>query len=248
MFKVSVIMPSFNSANFIKKAIDSVLSQSYSQWELIIVDDCSVDNSIKIIEQYVETDHRIRLIKKDINSGVADTRNLAIKFATGFYLAFLDSDDIWHSKKLEIQVDFMKKNNASISFTQYFRINSQDIVIKEVQNIPELVGYTDLLKGNSIAMSTSMIEYKKVGDVFFQKIGHEDYYFWLNVLKSGFVAHGLKETLVYYRVHQTSLSANKFKAIKYTWFIYKNMLKLNIFETIYYFIIHEFRAVIKRII
>lgn len=248
MFKVSIIMPSYNSANFIKKAVDSVLNQSYSEWELIIVDDCSKDDSVKIIEEYSEIDSRIILIKKNVNSGVADSRNLGIKSASGFYLAFLDSDDIWNSEKLKSQVDFMRKNNASISFTQYFRIDSNDTVIKEIQNIPESVTYNDLLKGNSIAMSTSMIEYKKIDGVFFEKIGHEDYYFWLKILRLGFVAYGLRETLVSYRVHQTSLSANKFKAIKYTWFIYKNMLKLNIFETIYYFIIHEFRAIIKRII
>lgn len=248
MFKVSIIMPSYNSANFIKKAVDSVLNQSYSEWELIIVDDCSTDDSVTIIEEYSEIDSRIILIKKNVNSGVADTRNLAIKSASGFYLAFLDSDDIWDSEKLKSQVDFMRKNNASISFTQYFRIDSNDTLIKEIQNIPEAVTYKDLLKGNSIAMSTSMIEYKKIDGVFFEKIGHEDYYFWLKILKLGFVAHGLKETLVFYRVHQSSLSSNKFKAIKYTWFIYRNMLKLNILETVYYFFIHEFRAVIKRII
>ena len=241
-------MPSYNSAKFIKKAIDSVLTQSYSEWELIIVDDCSTDNSVKIIEEYSEIDSRIILIKKNINSGVADTRNFAVKFANGTYLAFLDSDDIWHSEKLKSQVDFMIKNNASISFTQYFRIDINDSIIKEVRNIPKLVTYNDLLKGNSIAMSTSMIDYKKIENVFFEKIGHEDYYFWLNILKLGTVAHGLKESLVFYRVHQSSLSSNKFKAIKYTWYIYKNMLKLNLLETMYYFFIHEFRAIIKRII
>ena len=248
MCKVSIIMPSYNSAKFIKKAIDSVLTQSYSEWELIIVDDCSTDNSVKIIEEYSEIDSRIILIKKNINSGVADTRNFAVKFANGTYLAFLDSDDIWHSEKLKSQVDFMIKNNASISFTQYFRIDINDSIIKEVRNIPKLVTYNDLLKGNSIAMSTSMIDYKKIENVFFEKIGHEDYYFWLNILKLGTVAHGLKESLVFYRVHQSSLSSNKFKAIKYTWYIYKNMLKLNLLETMYYFFIHEFRAIIKRII
>ena len=248
MFKVSIILPSYNSANFIKKTIDSVLSQSYSEWELIIVDDCSTDNSLNIVEEYSEIDNRIIVIKKDVNSGVADSRNLGIKSASGFYLAFLDSDDIWHSEKLKSQVDFMRKKGAAISFTQYFRIDINDTIIKEVQNIPKVVTYNDLLKGNSIAMSTSMIEYEKIEGVFFEKIGHEDYYFWLYILKQGLVAYGLKETLVFYRVHQSSLSSNKFKAIKYTWFIYKNMLKLNIFETIYYFFIHEFKAVIKRII
>lgn len=248
MIKVSIIMPSFNSGKFIEKSIDSVLNQSYSDWELIIIDDCSFDNSLKIIEEYKDKDNRIRLIKNEVNSGVANARNLGISFAKGFYLAFLDSDDIWDSKKLEMQVNFMELNKASISFTQYFRIDEHENRLREVSNIPEIVNYHDLLKGNSIAMSTSMIKSEIIGDNFFEKIGHEDYYFWLKILRVGNIAHGLKKNLAFYRVHQSSLSSNKLKAVKYTWYIYKSKLGLNLLQTIYYFFIHESKAVIKRII
>lgn len=240
-------MPSYNSERYIRKSIDSVMNQTYENWELIIIDDCSYDASLDIIKEYCKLDSRIKLIINDKNLGVAETRNRGMMAAQFSYIAFLDSDDLWHKKKLELQTNFMQENNVAISFTQYYRINDADLQIGIVNKIPESVTYYDLLKGNVIAMSTSMIDVRIVGKVNFEKIGHEDYFFWLKILKKGVSAKGIKDKLIYYRVHSTSLSSNKLKAVSYTWYIYRNLLKLNLLESMYYFSIHEFKAVIKRL-
>jgi teichuronic acid biosynthesis glycosyltransferase TuaG len=244
---VSIVMPSYNSERFIGKSIDSVLNQTHQNWELIIIDDCSPDNSIAIIKNYCEIDSRIILIRNEKNLGVAESRNRGIKEARFPYVAFLDSDDLWDKNKLDIQIKFMKENNAVISFTQYYRINEHDVKIGEVNKIPEKVNYFDLLKGNSIAMSTSMVNSAIAKKIKFEKIGHEDYFFWLKMLKNDNVAKGINIKLVYYRVHSTSLSSNKLKAITYTWHIYRKWLKLSLFKSSYYFFIHEFNAVAKRL-
>lgn len=244
---VSIVMPSYNSAKFIEKSIDSVLNQTYKNWELLVIDDCSPDNSLELVKKYTQIDSRIRLITNEKNMGVAESRNRGLAEAKFSYVAFLDSDDVWDQNKLQIQVDFMIENKAAISFTQYYRINELDEKIGEVNKIPEQVHYFDLLKGNSIAMSTSMIDARIVEKIRFEKIGHEDYYFWLKSLKNGYLAKGINKKLVYYRVHSTSLSSNKLKAVTYTWHIYRKCLNLNLFESAYYFFIHEFNAVIKRL-
>jgi teichuronic acid biosynthesis glycosyltransferase TuaG len=245
--KVSIIMPSYNSDVYIRKTIDSVLNQTYKNWELIIIDDCSPDGSLNIIKEYCNADSRIKLIINEKNLGVAESRNRGMKAAQFSYIAFLDSDDLWHEKKLELQTAFMQENNAAISFTQYYRINDADSEIGMVNRIPESVNYYNLLKGNVIAMSTSMIDVRIIEKTNFEKIGHEDYFFWLKILKKGVLAKGINEKLVYYRVHSKSLSSNKLKAVTFTWHIYRNLLKLNLFECIYYFFIHESKAVIKRL-
>lgn len=244
---VSIVMPSYNSAKFIEKSIDSVLNQTYKNWELLVIDDCSSDNSLELVEKYTQIDSRIKLITNEKNLGVAESRNRGLAEAKFSYVAFLDSDDVWDQNKLQIQVDFMIANKAAISFTQYYRINELDEKIGEVNRIPEKVDYFDLLKGNSIAMSTSMMDIRIVEKIKFEQIGHEDYYFWLKLLKSGNMAKGINSKLVYYRVHSTSLSSNKLKAVSYTWNIYRKWLKLKRFESIYYFFIHEFNAVCKRL-
>lgn len=244
---VSIVMPSYNSAKFIEKSIDSVVNQTYKNWELLVIDDCSPDSSLELVKKYTQIDSRIRLITNEKNLGVAESRNRGLAEAKFSYVAFLDSDDVWDQNKLQIQVDFMIENKAAISFTQYYRINELDEKIGEVNKIPEQVNYFDLLKGNSIAMSTSMMDTRIVEKIRFEKIGHEDYYFWLKSLKNGYLAKGINKKLVYYRVHSTSLSSNKLKAVAYTWHIYRKWLNLNLFESAYYFFIHEFKAVVKRL-
>jgi len=244
---VSVIMPSFNSSKFIVDSINSVVSQSFKNWELIIIDDCSCDDSVTIIKKFCEVDSRVKLFVNDINFGVAEARNRGIQEANYPLIAFIDSDDIWVNSKLEIQVKFMLDFKAAISFSQYYRINEFGLVIGEVLKIPEKISYNNLLKGNSIAMSTSMVNTKIIGFNKFEKIGHEDYYFWLSYLRNGFIALGINENLCFYRVHSNSLSFNKFKAVKFTWYIYRKLLNFNIFKSFFYFIIHSFKAIQKRL-
>ncbi|WP_293302859.1 glycosyltransferase [Pedobacter sp. UBA4863] len=245
--EVSVIMPSYNSERFIRKAIESVLKQTYKEWELIIIDDYSTDYSRSIIEEFCKIDTRIKLIINSQNMGVAESRNLGMKNARFDYISFLDSDDVWHEKKLELQCAFMQDNNSAISFTQYYRINANGSIIGSVNRVPDHVTYQKLLNGNVIAMSTSMFDARLVDIVYFDKIGHEDYLFWLKMLKTNALAKGLNHKLMFYRVHSSSLSSKKFTAVGYTWRIYRNKLKFNWLKSAYYFTVHEVNAIKKRL-
>lgn len=245
---VSIVMPCYNAERFIKQTIESVLNQTYQDFELIIVNDSSNDRSVDIIRSFSTRDNRIKLILNRENLGVAMSRNIGMQNAKYNLIAFLDADDLWHSKKLELQTKFMKQENCAISFTQYYRIDSCGQIKGSVTKIPKDINYNGLLKGNVIAMSTSMFN-KDILDstTIFEKIGHEDYLFWLKMLKNTVVAKGLREKLVYYRVHPNSLSYSKFKAISYTWLIYRKKLNIGFLKSAYYFVVHEYRAIKKRL-
>lgn len=232
---VSIITPMYNSENFIKNTIESVLNQTYKNWEMIIVDDCSKDNGIKIVEKYVNKDKRIKLYKNKINLGGAETRNIAIKEAKGKYIAFLDSDDIWKETKLEKQLNFMIKNNYDFTYTKYERVSEEGKKLNLLSKIPPKVGYTELLKRDSIGCLTAMYNCKNIGKVYIPniKIG-QDYALWLEILKKVDYAYGLEENLAEYRVRKNSLSKGKIKKIKYIYKMYRDYNKQNLIKTIFY--------------
>ena len=184
---VSVIMASYNAENYLHEAIDSVLSQTYKNWELFVIDDCSKDNSVRIIEEYTKNDNRIKLIASNINQGPGLTRNLGLKLAKGRYIAFLDSDDIWLDNKLELQIEFMSKYNCPISYTSYSIIDCNS---KETGKVIEVaknkIQYYDYLKNTIIGFSTSIIDTILVN----QKIelvplrSREDTFLWITLLKN----------------------------------------------------------------
>jgi glycosyltransferase involved in cell wall biosynthesis len=240
-------MPCYNSEIYLRDAIKSVVDQTYQEWELIIVNDFSVDSSLEIINAFQKIDSRIICINNTQNIGVALSRNEAVKISKGKYIAFLDSDDSWFKEKLETQVSFMLINSIAISFTQYNRINSNSKIVGCIDSLPKSVDYKRMLKGNDMAMSTSMFDQEVIGKHYFLKIGHEDYYYWLSLMRKGYIALPINKLLVNYRVHSNSISSNKLKAISFTWCIYTKVLKLNFFEASYFFLIHVFTAVRKRI-
>jgi teichuronic acid biosynthesis glycosyltransferase TuaG len=246
---VSVIMPSYNSGEFIKDAINSVLMQTYTSWEMIIVDDCSNDDSVKIIEQAIKNNPKIRLIRLAGNTGAAMARNIALEASNGRFIAFLDSDDIWYIDKLEKQVSFMLKSEAPISFTSYNLIdkdgNSKNHIIHSVEKLNQL----DYLKNTIIGFSTSMIDTKHTGrDFRLTNIRtRQDTSLWITLLGEGFTAHGMTDTLVDYRVHFNSISANKYKSAKQVWNLYFNIHKLGFLKSLYCFIFYLYNAIIKRI-
>lgn len=183
---VSIITPMYNSEKFIEATIKSVLNQTYQEWEMLIIDDCSTDNSPNIVKSYMQQDSRIRCIKTETNKGVSNARNLALSKATGQFIAFLDSDDQWNSSKLEKQVNFMLENDYVISFTSYELMDENDKKLNKVIKVPPNVDYKRLLKGNILGCLTVVIDKSKLDfEIKMSGVRHEDYVLWLSILKKG---------------------------------------------------------------
>lgn len=245
---VSIITPSYNSSKFIEDTINSVISQTYGYWELIIVDDCSKDNSVSIIKKYIEKDCRIKLIQNKENKGAAETRNEALKIAKGSFIAFLDSDDLWLPKKIEEQLSFMKKNNYPISFTDYELIDEDGYFLGKVVRTVSSIDYKGYLKNTIIGMSTAMIDTNMIEPFKFVNIRtRQDTYLWITLLKRGHNAYGLNTVLANYRVRKDSISANKLKAARRVWYLYYNLEKLGLVRSAYYFMNYVFNAIKKRV-
>ncbi len=246
---ISVIIPVHNDEKYIQETILSVINQSYQNFEIIIVNDCSTDNSKKIIEKNL-TD-KIFLINLKTNMGVAKARNIALKKATGEYITFLDADDVWHKDKLKTQLDIMIKNNLNFTFTRYEFIKANGDKTQKIVKIPQKINYNQLLKNTIICPSTVMVNIKKINKKILKmpdiKRG-QDFATWLNVLKKEDYVYGISRSLTYYRVHNNSLSSNKLKAIKRTWYIYRKVEKLHLIYSIYVFVHYAFNATKKRII
>lgn len=225
---VSIITPAFNSGRTIEQTIRSVQGQTFQNWELIIVDDCSTDDTCAIVENFRSADRRIRLLRQHANGGPAQARNAALKVAAGRYVAFLDSDDYWLSEKLERQLSFMSERQIALSYTLYRRFRDGSISESALAQIPSVFTYRDLLKNTGIACLTVMIDTDRTGPVQFSTIKHEDYVLWLSLLKRGFVALGLMEDLARYRVSAGSVSGNKLQSAVWVWNIYRTVEKLNL--------------------
>lgn len=232
---ISIITPSYNSEKFISKTIESVLSQTYTNWEMIIVDDCSPDNSNEIIEEYCKKDSRVKLIKLEKNSGPARARNTAIKEAKGRYIAFLDADDLWLPDKLEKQIKFMNENNLSFTYSAYKLIDEEDNDLGVFIPREELT-YEDILKTNDIGCLTAIYDTEKLGKVYMPNIlKRQDYGLWLKILKEIKETKGIVEPLAIYRIRKNSVSSNKLKAAIYQWKIYREVEQLNLIKSLYYF-------------
>lgn len=232
---VSIVMPAYNSEKTIGSAIESVIAQSYKFWELIIVNDCSKDSTIDIIQKYQEIDERIVVVNLSQNGGVVNARNKAIESSKGEYIAFLDSDDLWLPSKLEKQVSFMETNNYVFSYTGYGIMDKLGNLTNKKINIPLSTTFNSLLKGSNIGCLTVMIDRRKVGNIKMPKVHHEDYATWLSILKNGSIAYGIPEVLAYYRKDTESLSGNKIRSASWQWKIYREFLSLGFVESIYYF-------------
>lgn len=243
--KVSIITPVYNCEKFIGKTIESVLAQDYDNWEMLIVNDNSRDNSLGIIQEYVEKDSRIKVVSLEKNVGVVAGRNLLTEMATGKYICFLDGDDYWHKNKLSKQIDFMEKNNASISCTQYVRVREDDSEINEIK-IKKNISYADMLMNNYVGCLTLMYDSEKLGKKYFkERKKNEDYVLWLEIIKESKNICGLKENLAYYRVLNNSRSSNKIKTALDRWNIYRQVEKLSLMKAIYYFIFYVIYALKK---
>lgn len=246
----SIIMPAYNSEKYIAQAIESVLNQDYTNWELIIINDCSTDNTEQIIKSYQQKDaanKRIKLINLTQNRGVANARNIGIQNAKGKYIAFFDADDIWQKEKLYKQIQLLESTNADITYTAYQMIDETGKPIKE-RRIKETLQLKDLLKENSIIFSSVVCKKASIVNKHFKSEWyHEDYVFLLDLAKEGKNFKGINKSLMKYRVHQSGRSFNKQRAAKYRWKIYREYLGMNILKTLYYFIAYFWNGVMKYI-
>lgn len=243
--KVSIIVPMYNAEKFIGKTIESVLAQTYQNWEMLIMNDVSTDNSLAIVSVYAKKDERIKIVNTEKNVGVVKGRNFLIDLASGKYIAFLDADDYWHNEKLEKQIKFMKEKNASISCTEYTRVKENEEKINDVI-IKEEISYNDMLKNNYLGCLTVIYDANKIGKRYFKELEkNEDYVLWLEIVKDVNTIYGLKENLAYYRVLDNSRSSNKVKTAKVRWEIYRKIEKLSLLKSIYYFLHYAIRAVLK---
>ncbi|RXE84727.1 glycosyltransferase family 2 protein [Pseudoalteromonas sp. A757] len=220
-------MPAYNVGEFIGESIDSVLNQTYDNWELIIVNDNSSDSTLEVVAPYL-IDQRIKLINNDTNLGGAGSRNIAIKESKGRYIAFLDSDDLWYSNKLSVHIEFMEKNNVGFTYSDYkqFYNDKNNTPIFS----PIKVNYKQMLKSNFIGCLTVVYDVDKFGKFFFPETKkRHDFALWLNMLKKFDFAYNVGEVLASYRVHNASLSSNKKDAFQSYLYILYNLEGVNYF-------------------
>lgn len=245
---VSIITPLYNSSLFLKETLQSVLAQTYDNWEMIIVDDCSNDGSYEMAVQHAEFDSRFKVIRLAKNSGPAVARNKAIEAAGGRYIAFLDSDDLWLPEKLERQVRFMRDNDFDFTYTSYNRMTEPGELIA-ITNAPVSVQYEDLLKTCPIGCLTVIYDSEKVGKQFMPVINkRQDYALWLKLLKITKRAYGLNEVLASYRMRNSSVSSNKFHAASYQWLVYRKLEKLSLTKSLYVFSFYATNGILSRFI
>lgn len=244
---VSIITPSYKSENFISQTIESVLAQTYQDWEMIIVDDVSPDNSNDIVEKYCKKDSRIKLIKLEKNSGPAVARNRAIEEAKGRYIAFLDADDLWKPEKLEKQIKFMQENDCALSYSAYETMSEEGKLQNKFINPPLKVSYKDLLKSNYIGCLTAIYDTQKVDKVYMPFIKkRQDYGLWLRILKKTDFAYGINEPLATYRLMSNSVSSNKISLFKYHYKLFTEFENIGKIRTLYYLCWHVLTKLIYR--
>lgn len=245
---VTVVTPCYNAAMQIGQTIESVQNQTYTNWEMVIVDDCSQDDSVQKIQERMKDDSRIKLIQCKQNGGVAVARNEAMKAANGAYVAFLDSDDLWHPQKLEKQIRFMEQGDIAFSFTSYQYIDEQGELMKTCIRAPKCIGWKEGIKNTIIGCLTVVVDIEKTEKFYMPELSHsEDHFAWLELNRKGFDAYGLDEVLAYYRVVGQSLSGNKLKAIVSQWNNYRDILHIPFIPRCYYWICYIINAIKKRI-
>lgn len=247
MPKVSIITPLYNSASYISRTIQSVLDQTFQDWEMLIVDDCSTDKGVDIVKGIAADEPRIKLLKNQTNSGPALTRNRGIKAAQGRYIAFLDSDDQWHKDKLKIQLEFMQKNRVGFTYSYYNHIDEKGNQISVTNKLPEKVDYVSTMKSNKIGCLTAMYDVRKFGKVYMRNLKkRQDYTLWLQLLKKTEFAYCVPHILATYTVRKGSISSNKFSLIKYHWKIYRHIEKQSFLKSLYYLSFYIFARLTRK--
>jgi len=234
---VSIITPTYNCGKFISETIDSVLRQSYENWEMIIVDDCSTDNTKEIVETYIKQDNRIKYYLLDVNSGAAIARTKAMELAKGKYMAFLDSDDLWTPDKLEKQILFMKKNDYNFTCTAYEQIDEKGISLNKIIKTVSKTDYNRLLLDCPVGNSTVMYNVERLGKFVVPNIRkRNDDALWLQILKKEKYIYGMDNILMKYRIRSNSISSNKIQLVKYHWKLYREIEHLSIPRSLFHIV------------
>ena len=242
---ISIIMAAYNAEHTIEEAINSVINQTYTNWELIVVNDCSSDNTVNLVENFCKNDIRIKTVNNSFNSGASKTRHNGLVRAAGSWIAILDSDDIWVSDKLEKQIKLQKETNAELIFTGSSFINDKGMHLPWILHVPKKIFYNQLLKQNIISNSSVLVKkelyekYEAIGDNI-----HEDFACWLKILKTGVCAYGIDEPLLIYRISSNSKSGNKIKSTFMNWNTYR-YIGLNVFTSFYYEMHYIINGILK---
>lgn len=247
MAEVSIIVPVYNAAKFIKETVASITAQTFTDWELLLVENGSTDSTPEILEGF--TDERIKVIRMGTNSGAAKARNRGMELAEGRFVTYLDADDLWKPEKLEKQLAFMKQKEVAFSFTGYEFADENAKPLGVVVKVPEVLVYKKALKNTTIFTSTVMFDTAQIdkSKLMMPAVPSEDTALWWSVLRSGFDAYGLDENLVYYRRPGKSLSSNKFIACRRIWNLYRKQEKLGLIYSCYNFAGWAMRAVLRRL-
>lgn len=245
--QVSIVMPVFNSDKYLSEAIESILQQTFSDWELIIVDDHSTDSSVSIIKKYAQIDSRITPVYLSNNMGAAAARNTGIAYRRGRYLAFLDSDDIWLKHKLEIQLTFMEKNNYAFSYTSYDLISQSGKQMNIEVSVPLRLSYNDALTKTAISTITVCLDMKQITNISMPPLkGAEDTGTWLSLLKNIDYAYGIDIILASYRQVPTSLSHSPYERITRNWKLYRQIEGFSIVKSFFLYIRYVIYVLNKR--
>ena len=233
MPEVSIITPCYNSSKFLQQTVDSVLNQTFTDWEWLITDDKSTDNSVEIIRKV--NDERIKLTVAEKNGGAGHARNLSLEQASGRFITFLDADDFWEPNFLEEMVSFMKKENAELAYSNYSRCDENLIPKIEDFKADKNVTFNNLLKTCRLSLLSSMYDSQRVGKEFFPEVSkREDHVMWLNLLKKIPVGKPLPKTMAKYRMHASSISRKKTNIMLDQYLVYKDYMNFSTLKSMYY--------------
>ncbi|TGY42452.1 glycosyltransferase family 2 protein [Clostridium sartagoforme] len=232
---ISIITPTYNCGKFIEETIESVMKQSYKNWEMIIVDDCSTDNTKEVVDKYTIKDKRIKYHILEQNSGAAVTRTKAMELASGNYIAFLDSDDLWTEDKLSRQLEFMKKNNYAFTCTAYSQIDEAGNSLDKIIKTKDKTDYNGVLLSCPVGNSTVMYNVDKLGKFVVPNIRkRNDDALWLQILKKEKYIYGMSDVLMKYRIRNNSISSNKLDLVKYHWKLYREIEHLSVARSVFH--------------
>ncbi len=249
--QISIIVPVYNAEKFIRETLDCVLAQTYPCWELLLVEDCSGDQTRAVIEAYLaeKGDERIRLICQSANQGAAKARNRGLKEAKGRYIAYLDADDLWPPEKLERELRFLQEKEAAFAFTGYEFADEGGTGTGKVVRVPGTLTYRQALSNTTIFTTTVMFDTERIPKELLEMptIKSEDTALWWKVLRNGYVAYGLDENLALYRRAGRSLSSNKLEALRRIWNLYRKAEKMSVASSAWHFCFWAVRAVRRRV-
>lgn len=248
---ISIVVPIYNAEKYLAETILSIQEQTYTNWELILVDDCSTDGTTEIVNKYIKTDNRIRAIRNKENKGSAFSRNIGITNAQGNFLCFQDADDLWDKNKLELQLKFMKTTGCAFSYTSYKFVNKDGMPTGRKVIAKKEITYKEALRNNIISTITVMFDLTKMDKKLIKMpdlMYVEDTATWWKILRNGYTAYGIDDVFSYYRRTKKSQSSNKVRTLKRLWNLYRKVEKLDLISSSYYFVLKNVHAIWRRII